>query len=145
MAKRSDNANDDVQSDNPEKENPPAADAAPSRSARQTQQGPDDKPQSSDVKRRQARINIDDSKVVACYANFCRVSSTPEEVILDLGLNPQPLGAAVDVTVTVTQSIVINHYTVKRLVAALTAALNQHEKAFGVLETDVRKRLRVAN
>ena len=62
-----------------------------------------------------------------------------------MGLNPQPSGAASDVTITVSQRIVMNHFTVKRLAAALAAALNQHEKAFGVLETDVRKRLRVAN
>jgi len=89
----------------------------------------------------ETKIHIDDSRVAASYANFCRVSSTPEEVILDLGLNPQPFGAAADTTISVSQRIVLNHYTVKRLVAALNAALNQHEQVFGVLETDVRKRV----
>ena len=41
----------------------------------------------------QVRIELDDSNVSALYANLCRVSSTPEEVILDLALNPNPLGA----------------------------------------------------
>ena len=36
----------------------------------------------------QSQIKINDSSVISCYANFCRVSSTPEELILDLGLNP---------------------------------------------------------
>ena len=40
----------------------------------------------------QAQIQIDDSKIVACYANFCRVTGTPEELIIDFGLNPQPFG-----------------------------------------------------
>jgi hypothetical protein len=34
---------------------------------------------------------VDDANIVAAYANFCRVSSTPEELIIDPDLNPQPL------------------------------------------------------
>lgn len=86
-------------------------------------------------------VKVDDADVTACYANFCRVSSTPEELILDLGLNPQPLSAA-DVTVRVSQRIVLNHFTAKRLLSALSMAMQRHEQAFGVLETDVRKRVR---
>ena len=39
-----------------------------------------------------APVQIDDSHVVACYANFCRVTGTPEELIVDFGLNSQPMG-----------------------------------------------------
>ncbi|MCA9058511.1 MAG: DUF3467 domain-containing protein, partial [Planctomycetaceae bacterium] len=35
-------------------------------------------------------VVVNDSGAHAGYANFCRVSSTPEELILDLGLNPTP-------------------------------------------------------
>ena len=89
----------------------------------------------------QTKLNVDDSNAIACYANFCRVSSTPEELILDLGLNPQPMGAG-DVTIKVAQRIIMNHYTAKRLLSALSMALQRHEQAFGVLETDVRKRVK---
>ena len=89
----------------------------------------------------QTKLNIDDSKVIACYANFCRVSSTPEEMILDLGLNPQPMGVG-EMTICVSQRIIMNHYTAKRLLSALSMALQRHEQAFGVLETDVRKRVK---
>ena len=58
----------------------------------------------------QTKLNVDDSKVIACYANFCRVSSTPEEMILDLGLNPQPMGVG-EMTIKVSQRISMNHYT----------------------------------
>ena len=88
-------------------------------------------------------IEVDDSHASAAYANFCRVSSTPEELILDLGLNPQPTNPAVG-KITVSQRIIMNHYTAKRLVAALSTALQRHESAFGVLETDVRRRVRGA-
>jgi hypothetical protein len=86
-------------------------------------------------------IEVDDSHLVAGYANFCRVSSTPEELILDLGLNPQPLNPEVT-KVSVSQRIIMNHFTAKRLLGALSMALQRHEAAFGVLETDVRRRVR---
>lgn len=86
------------------------------------------------------KITLDDSEIVAGYANFCRVSSTPEELILDLGLNPQPM-ARVDTTIKVSQRIIMNHYTAKRMLSALSVALQRHEQAFGALETDVMKRV----
>lgn len=89
----------------------------------------------------QQTIKVDDSNVMAAYSNFCRVSSTPEELILDLGLNPHPYGAG-ETTIKVSQRIILNHFTAKRLLSALTMALQRHEQAFGVLETDVRKRVK---
>lgn len=89
----------------------------------------------------QQTLVVDDSAVVAGYANFCRVSSTPEELILDLGLNPNPYATG-EVTVPVGQRIIMNHFTAKRLLSALSMALQRHEQAFGVLETDVRRRVR---
>lgn len=88
-------------------------------------------------------VVVDDSHANAGYANFCRVSSTPEELILDLGLNPTPYATG-KVDVKVTQRIILNHFTAKRLWSALSMALQRHEQAFGVLETDVRKRVKVS-
>ncbi len=89
----------------------------------------------------QQAITVSDDNVEAHYANFCRVMSTPEELVLDLGLNPQPYATGPQ-TVNVSQRIILNHYTAKRLLSALSMALQRHEQAFGVLETDVRKRVR---
>jgi len=86
-------------------------------------------------------VIVTDVNANAGYANFCRVSSTPEELILDLGLNPTPYATG-KVEVKVTQRIILNHYTAKRLWSALSMALQRHEQAFGVLETDVRKRVK---
>lgn len=87
-----------------------------------------------------AQVKVDDSKLVAMYANFCRVTGTPEELIIDFGLNPQPFGVPVE-PVVVSQRIVTNFYTAKRLLHALQLTLQRHEQAFGVLETDVQKRV----
>lgn len=86
-------------------------------------------------------VVVDDAAANAGYANFCRVSSTPEELILDLGLNPTPYATG-KVEVKVNQRIILNHFTAKRLWSALSMALQRHEQAFGVLETDVRKRVK---
>jgi hypothetical protein len=86
------------------------------------------------------QVQLDDSNVVSCYANFCRVTGTPEELIVDFGLNTQPLGVP-EKPIGVQQRIILNHYTAKRLLAALQMSVQRHEAAFGVLETDVRKRV----
>ncbi len=88
-------------------------------------------------------ILLDDSDVQTGYANFCRVSSTPEELILDLGLNPAPFATG-QVTVRIGQRIIMTPYSAKRLLSALATAISRHEQAFGVVETDVRKRVRAA-
>ena len=85
-------------------------------------------------------IQIDDSKVIAAYANFCRVTGTPEELIIDFGLNPQPFGVPTE-PIPVTQRIVTNFYTAKRMLHALQLTIQRHEATFGVLETDVQRRV----
>ncbi len=87
------------------------------------------------------QVQIDDSNVVATYANFCRVTGTPEELIVDFGLNPQPMGVPTG-AIPVNQRIVVNFYTAKRLYHALGMTLQRHEAAFGPLEVDVNKRVR---
>jgi hypothetical protein len=74
------------------------------------------------------------------YANFARVSGLPEELILDFGLNPQAAGGQ-PVSVKVSQRLVVNYYTAKRLWMALGAFLQRHEQAFGEVQIDVNKRV----
>ncbi len=93
------------------------------------------------AQRQRAQVQIDDSKVLASYANFCRVTGTPEELIIDFGLNPQPIGVPTE-PIPVTQRIITNFYTAKRMLHALTLTIQRHEATFGVLEIDVQKRVR---
>jgi hypothetical protein len=87
------------------------------------------------------QVEIDDSEALACYANFCRVMGTPEELIIDFGLNPQPFGVPTK-PIAVTQRIVTNLYTAKRLLHVLHMTVQRHEATFGAIETDVQKRAR---
>ena len=86
------------------------------------------------------QVQLDDTAAVSSYANFCRVTGTPEELIVDFGLNTQPVGVP-EKPIAVNQRIILNHFTAKRLLAALSMSVQRHEAAFGVLETDVRKRV----
>ncbi len=87
------------------------------------------------------QVEIDDSKVLAAYANFCRVTGTPEELIIDFGLNPQPFGIPTE-PIPVDHRIITNFFTAKRMLHALQLTIQRHEATFGVLETDVQKRVR---
>ncbi len=97
-----------------------------------------DAPAAAPQQRAQVSVNTDGS--VTSYANFCRVTGTPEELIIDFGLNTQPFGVPTD-PIQITQRIVTNFYTAKRMLHALQMTLQRHEAAFGVLETDVQKRV----
>jgi hypothetical protein len=88
------------------------------------------------------QVQVNDHDALACYANFCRVTGSPEELIVDFGLNPQPVGVPKD-PIVVKQRIIMNFYTAKRLLAALQMSIQRHEAVFGVLETDIQKRLRI--
>ena len=85
-------------------------------------------------------VPVDESHILATYANFCRVTGTPEELIVDFGLNKQ-VGPDVADPIEISQRLIVNFFTAKRLMAALHMAVQRHEAAFGVLETDVQKRV----
>ena len=87
----------------------------------------------------QAEIVLDDKSAHEAYSNFARVTATPEEVIIDFGLNPNPFMAGKQ-EVKVTQRLIMNFYTAKRLASALGMTLQRHEATFGMIELDVRRR-----
>ena len=84
-------------------------------------------------------VVVNDSSTLPSYSNFCRVTATPEEVILDFGLNPQPFATGRQ-EVKANQRIVMNFYTAKRLLTALSMTIQRHEGTFGSIELDVRRR-----
>ncbi len=85
-------------------------------------------------------VVVDDSGTLPTYANFCRVTATPEEVILDFGLNAQPFAMGRQ-DVKANQRIVMTAYTAKRLLTAIGMTIQRHEQTFGAIELDVRRRV----
>ena len=97
-------------------------------------------PSDQEGAQQRVRVEVVDKDSICTYANFCRVTGTPEELILDFGLNAQPYGIPSE-PVEVKQRIVLNYFTAKRTLQALSLSVQRHEQAFGVLETDVQKRV----
>ncbi len=95
--------------------------------------------QSQQQPQQQTEVVVDDTGTLPSYSNFCRVTATPEEVILDFGLNPQPFATGRQ-DVKANQRIVMNFYTSKRLLTALGMTIQRHEGTFGPVELDVRRR-----
>lgn len=83
----------------------------------------------------------DYSQLSTVYTNFCRVSVTPEELVLDFGLNSQMTPNPTE-PIKLSHRVVMNFYTAKRLMNALLGVVSQHENMYGVLELDFQRRAR---
>jgi len=90
------------------------------------------------------QVQVDVSKMETVYANFVRLSlsSSTEEVILDVGMHTGILTPAGMEPIALTHRLVMNPYVAKRLMDSLKQIVSRHESAFGALETDPQRRLR---
>ncbi len=94
------------------------------------------------------RVQVDESKMQSLYANAFRCSQTPEEVMLDLGLNmvvadgpttgETPRGGSARFEVG--SRVIMNYYTAKRLAMLLSNVVRQHEQRFGELKMSIAER-----
>lgn len=87
----------------------------------------------------QQELTLTEPDVHAAYTNFARVTATPEEVIIDFALNPNPFSQGKQ-EVNVSERLVMGFHTAKRLLSALAMTLQRHEGTFGIVELDVRRR-----
>lgn len=87
--------------------------------------------------------NVDASHMTKSYANFCQVHPGPEELAIDFGfspsniMSPQPQQS----DVLIDHRIIVNYYMAKRLLGLLQASVQRYESLFGVLETNIQKRV----
>jgi hypothetical protein len=80
------------------------------------------------------KITWDDSEMQSTYANVCNVSSTREEVIVFFGTNQAWKGTEQEVTVGLTNRVILSPFAAKRLSLLLNAVINQYEGRFGTLD-----------
>jgi len=83
------------------------------------------------------RIKWDDSGMKSSYANVCNVTSTREEVVLLFGMNQAWNRGQKEVTIHLTDRIVVSPYAAKRLSMLLQGVVNEYEKRFGTLNIDL--------
>lgn len=89
----------------------------------------------------QQQFQTDTSEMSMVYTNFCRASTTPEELVLDFGLNPYLVPNPAE-PVKLTHRVVMNFYTAKRLLGLLSTIVQQVENSYGALELDFQRRMR---
>jgi len=83
------------------------------------------------------RIKWDDASMKSSYANVCNVTSTREEVVLLFGMNQAWNRGQKEVTVQLTDRIVVSPYAAKRLSMLLQGVVGEYEKRFGTLAIDL--------
>ncbi len=83
-------------------------------------------------------VKWDDSSMSTAYANVCNVTGTREEVGLLFGTNQTLYTGQKEVTVKVTNRIVLSPYAAKRLQMLLGEVIKQYESRFGALEIQSR-------
>lgn len=76
-------------------------------------------------------VRWDDSRMKSTYANVCNVSSTREEITLLFGLNQAWNAAQKELTIELSDRIILNPYAAKRLSNLLNNVLTQYEDRFG--------------
>jgi hypothetical protein len=81
----------------------------------------------------QTQVKWDDANMKSSYANVCNVMSTREEVVLMFGVNQAWHSGQKEVTVQLTDRIILSPYAAKRLAILLGNLVKQHEERFGQL------------
>src|SRR5438874_8815893 len=82
------------------------------------------------------KIRWDDSNMKSAYANVCNVSSTREEVVMLFGVNQAWNRGQKEVTIQLTDRIIVSPYAAKRLVMLLDGVVKEYEKRFGALNVE---------
>lgn len=89
----------------------------------------------------QTEVVFSEKNLHAAYANFARVTATPEEVIVDFALNSNPFATGKQ-EINIDQRLIMNFFTAKRLFSTLGMTLQKHEEVWGQIELDPRRRVK---
>ena len=87
----------------------------------------------------EVKVHWDDSKMQTAYANVCNSSCTREEVTLLFGTNQAWRPAQRDLTVQLSNRIVLSPFAAKRLALLLEATLKRYESSFGEIVINAPK------
>ena len=82
------------------------------------------------------KIKWDDSNMRSSYANVCNVTSTREEVVMLFGMNQAWNRGQKEVTIQLTDRIVVSPYAAKRLAMLLDGVIKEYESRFGALNIE---------
>lgn len=83
-----------------------------------------------------SKINWDDSNMKSSYANVCNITSTREEVVMLFGINQAWNRGQKEITIQLTDRIIISPYAAKRMATLLEGVVREYEKRFGTLNVE---------
>jgi len=83
--------------------------------------------------------NVHD-KTETTYANFVRLTGTPEELIIELALNPKPYGVSTD-PIPIGCTVIMDFHTATTFLQQLSDLIANYEAKNGPIETDIQKRI----
>ena len=113
--------------------------------AKDTPKPAQDTPADATADQQTVRVRMDQRDLKTSYANAFNTHGLINEVILDFGLNmpvpPQP-DQQPEIMLQITDRIILNYYSVKRLALTLGQLVRRHEERFGELELDDSKRVK---
>ncbi len=82
-------------------------------------------------------VKWDDASMATTYANVCNVTSTREEVTLLFGTNQTLYTGQQEVTVKLSNRVILSPYAAKRMYKLLEHVVGQYEARFGQLNLGV--------
>lgn len=96
------------------------------------------KPDSTETGTNVPVVKWDDSNMTTSYANVCNVTSTREEVALLFGTNQTLYTGQQEVTVKLTNRLILSPFAAKRLQKLIEQVLSQYEGHFGKIDIGVK-------
>jgi len=87
----------------------------------------------------QVKIRWDDSNMRSIYANVCNAAGTREEIVLLFGMNQAWHSAQKELTVQLTERIVLSPFAAKRLTILLQNVIRDYESRYGELDIGMRR------
>ena len=84
----------------------------------------------------QTTVRWDGAKMQTTYANVCNISTTREEVTLLFGTNQNWHAGQKELAIELTNRILINPHTAKRMALLLNHTIKEYENRFGELIID---------
>ena len=89
--------------------------------------------------RAQPAVRWDDSDMRSSYANVTNVSSTRDEVVLTFGINQSWERGQGEITVQLSNRIILSPFAAKRLATLLNNVIREYESRFGELSVEGRR------
>ncbi|MGQ9647139.1 MAG: DUF3467 domain-containing protein [Thermodesulfobacteriota bacterium] len=87
----------------------------------------------------QLKIRWDSSNMRSAYANVFNVAGTREEIVLFFGMNQSWDAAQKEVTVQLSDRIVLSPFVAKRLSLVLSNVVRDYESKYGKLDIKTRR------